>query len=119
MFSYFTCEDPWRADTAFDVQVHAADDQQTLVMSGELDLPSVGWFETSVRCACTTTASSLVLDLREVTFMDSSGLRAIIAAGRACAQHGLEFLLIPGPPEIQRVFELTGVAESLPFEATE
>jgi anti-sigma B factor antagonist len=58
----------------------------------------------------------LTLDLRGLTFIDSTGLQAIIAASQECEKLAAEFRLIPGPPAIQRVFEIVGLIERLPFD---
>jgi anti-anti-sigma factor len=59
----------------------------------------------------------LVLDLSELTFMDSNGLRTVLLAKELCDQRGCEFLLVPGPPQIQRLFEVTGMLGRLPLRA--
>jgi anti-sigma B factor antagonist len=55
-------------------------------------------------------ARSLVLDLREVGFMDTSGLRLIIEEQRRAAATGYRFAVIPGSPRVQRLFEIAGLA---------
>jgi len=47
---------------------------------------------------CSSRTRIVTLDLRELTFMDSSGLAAIIAASKLCLNLAYEFRLIPGPP---------------------
>jgi anti-sigma B factor antagonist len=53
----------------------------------------------------------VVLDLSEVTFVDSSGIRAIVEARRAADRDRVALVVVPGPPAVQRVFTLTGVAD--------
>jgi anti-anti-sigma factor len=48
-----------------------------------------------------------VLDLREVSFMDSAGLRLVLEASRA----GASFAVVRGPREVQRLFDLVGLDE--------
>jgi anti-sigma B factor antagonist len=55
----------------------------------------------------------VVLDLAGLTFVDSSGMRAIVEAHHAAARHGIEFAVLPGPPAVQRAFEVAGLAELL------
>lgn len=59
----------------------------------------------------------LVLDLREVSFLDSSGLRLILAWDAKARNDGLSFELVAGPAPVQRMFEVTGVADRLRFAA--
>lgn len=115
VFSYITVDDPWESAMPFEVQVVSHEDRQTLVLRGDLDIASAGQLEAVIREACSSGTPGLVLDLGEVTYMDSSGLRVIIAAGRLCEELGNELELVPGPPEVQRLFELMGLSENLQF----
>ena len=58
-------------------------------------------------------AGTLVLDLREVTFLDSSGLRMLIQLDRSQREAGGRLVLVQGPRRIARVFELTGMEAEL------
>ena len=58
----------------------------------------------------------ITLDLSELNFIDSLGVKAVLAAAALCANHEYEFLVTPGLPKVQRVFELTGLVEFLPFD---
>jgi anti-anti-sigma factor len=81
--------------------------RHTLALSGELDLGSANELEQAVREVCASGAE-LVLDLREVTFMDSTGLRVLIVAGALCEENGHELRIVPGE-DIQRILEMTGL----------
>ncbi len=87
----------------------------TLVLTGELDIASCPQLVATVLQICSMGTSALVLDLSGVTFMGSTGLSAILSARGLCAKHGCEFMLIPGPDQVQRLFELAGVLDRLPF----
>lgn len=81
---------------------------------GELDMSTVDQFAATLREITTAGFDRVVLDLRELTFMDSSGLRALlevqsIAAPRSSLQ------IIPGPEPVQRIFQATGLVDRLPF----
>jgi anti-anti-sigma factor len=58
-----------------------------------------------------------VLDLRQLSFMDSSGLRLILAWDAHARRDGHDFGLVRGDDSVHRVFELTRVAERLTFVA--
>jgi anti-sigma B factor antagonist len=92
------------------------DGKHTLILSGEVDLLATPDLKACVSRLCIDGTTGIVIDLRKVTFMDSTGLRAVLSAHRICAEHGYEFSLIPGPPNVQSLFELTGLAEHLPFQ---
>lgn len=84
-------------------------------VGGELDMATAE--ELSFRLAETLThARTVVLDLGEVRFMDSTGLAAIIAALRQASDNGAELTIAsPLPPQPQRLLELTGVVDRLSF----
>jgi anti-anti-sigma factor len=86
-----------------------------LVLSGELDVGSADALEQQVRGIEDRTVRELVIDLRELDFIDSSGLRAILHIDALGESRGWTLKLIPGSEDVQRVFELTGTAERLPF----
>jgi anti-sigma B factor antagonist len=89
-------------------------DDHTLALSGELDMAAEDELETAiVSCA---NAARLTLDLSQVTFMDSTGLTLILLADDLCRAHEIVFALVPGPRQVQRVFEIAGLLERLPFE---
>jgi len=89
-------------------------DDHTLILSGELDMAAEDELEMAIiSCA---KAARLTLDLSQLTFMDSTGLTLILLADDLCKVHGIAFAVVPGPRQVQRVFEIAGVLDSLPFE---
>jgi anti-sigma B factor antagonist len=103
--------------TTFQMEIDADGLRRTLVLSGELDLLVAPDVENAVRRLCEEGALELVLDLRSLTFMDSAGLRSTLTAHEHCQESGSSFIVIPGPRQVQALFELTGLAERLPFQA--
>jgi len=73
---------------------------------GEIDLSCASRLEPQLRglLGC---ARRLVLDLRKVCFMDCSGLHCVLDIHDASRAAGVEFTLVPGPPCVQRIFEIT------------
>jgi anti-anti-sigma factor len=86
---------------------------RTLALTGELDLDSASKLDEAVREVCASGAE-LVVDLRNVTFMDSTGLRALIVAGTLCEEQGHELRIVPGD-DIQRILEMTGLDRVFAF----
>jgi len=68
-----------------------------------------------VQCAESTNARRIVLDLSNLDFIDSSGIRLILAADARSRMDGDRLRLVRGRQSVHRVFELTGVAERLRF----
>ncbi len=85
----------------------------TLELDGELDLSNFGALEDEIHLA-ETSAETITIDLRALTFMDSCGLHVLTAAQeRSGPDHRL--LLRKGTRAVQRVFRLTGTEERLTF----
>jgi anti-anti-sigma factor len=85
-----------------------------LELSGELDLATAPQLERALARAKHGRPATLVLDLRDLSFLDSCGLRELLGAQRACEEAGCALTLIAGAPA-RRLFELTGVAARLPL----
>lgn len=87
-----------------------------LRLRGELDLAAVPRLEERVRALCgASTTKGITLDLRGLSYIDSAGLAAIVLTGRLCARHGCDFALLRGQRPVQRLFEVTGMIDELPF----
>lgn len=99
----------------FSIQEEAREDRCTLMLKGELDLASAPILEAAIARLCADGASEIVLDLGGLSFIDSTGLRTILSSMSLCEQHLCNFWLIPGPRAVQRLFELAGMLERLPF----
>jgi anti-anti-sigma factor len=101
---------------AFRVDVVPERDSVRVVPVGELDLATVDEVSEQVRELHRAGFRRVVLDLREVSFMDSTGLRLILTLDGEARADGTEFKLIRGRDSVQRVFEICGMVERLPFE---
>lgn len=89
----------------------------TLVLAGELDIASVAGFETALNEVEATNPRAIVVDLRSLRFMDCSGLHSFFAAGQRIRGLGGRLLLVSGPPQVQRLFELTRTTGHFEFVA--
>jgi anti-anti-sigma factor len=76
---------------------------------GELDLDTVHRVETALEELRGDGCAEVVLDLRGLTFMDSTGLRLVIRWDTAAREDGFRFAIVPGQEVVQRVFRLTGM----------
>jgi len=95
------------------VRVEARDGEVWVVPVGELDVDTAAELQESLGLALRSDAATLVLDLRELAFLDSTGLRVIIET--CTAKDGPPVALVPGPEPVQAVFNVTGLATELPF----
>lgn len=85
----------------------------TLVLTGELDLLSTPILGQALRGAAESDAELIVIDLRGLEFMDSSGLHVLLQGQQQAHDSGRRFALIRGGEQVQRLLDLTGVAEFL------
>jgi len=95
------------------VDARRADDRVVLHLTGELDLASSSVFERALEDPDVASAPLLVLDLDDLKFVDSTGLRIILLAHEGCRARGQEFAITPGSPQVQRLLSITSVAEHM------
>jgi anti-anti-sigma factor len=91
--------------------------RHVLTLSGELDLLAAPQLEDAVVRLAADGTTGIVLDLSNTTFIDSTGLRAILLARELTDEHGYDFWVVPGPPNVQRLFEVAALLDLLPFSA--
>jgi anti-anti-sigma factor len=94
----------------FSVAVQEADARRVVAARGELDLATAPQLE-AVVLPPLRDGGSVLLDLRGLSFMDSTGVRVIVAAQLAAEEHGGHFALVRCPPEgpVGRVLEISGL----------
>jgi len=90
-------------------------DTHLIRLAGELDLTSADDVEQELRRVELTDAHVITVDLRELTFIDSMGVRLLFHAGMRSAQGTNRLVLVKGRQEVQRVFELCDLVRRLPF----
>ena len=82
---------------------------------GELDLSTAPVVDAQLSELVTAGFKRLVLDLRELRFLDSTGLRLLLSWDARTRAEGVDLSVIPGPASVQRVIDVAGVAHLLPF----
>jgi anti-anti-sigma factor len=95
------------------VDARRTDERVVLHLTGELDLASSPVFERALEDADVASAPLLVLDLDELKFVDSTGLRVILLAHEGSRARGQEFAITAGSPQVQRLLSITSVAEHM------
>ena len=84
-------------------------------LEGELDLAGANALEQELATPEVDSTGAIVLDLRGVNFMDSSGLRVIAVTLQDAQERGRRFALVPGAAQVMRVFDITRMRERLEF----
>jgi anti-sigma B factor antagonist len=101
----------------FEFRITASGQGATSVieLEGEWDLAQRAATTNAIAQALDRGPACLLLDLSRLSFIDSSGIHVLINARNRCAEQGAHLVIIPGPRAVQRVFEICGLAETLPF----
>jgi anti-sigma B factor antagonist len=106
-----------RTDLKFRLDVEPERDVVRLCPHGEVDVATTGAIREKFEEMTALGFGRVALDLRGVTFLDSTGVRLVLELCEASRSGTCEFALIEGPPAVERIFELTGVRSQLPFIA--
>lgn len=85
-----------------------------VAVAGELDIATVPALDEALRSA-ERAGSLVILDLRELEFMDSSGAHLMLAADRRIRRSGGRLVILRGPAELDRLLALTGFGRELDF----
>ena len=98
----------WSPPQPFSVTVVPDRQEVAVVPAGELDLMSAGELEREVAGLYERGFDRVVVDLRSVSFMDSSGLGTLVTLRNAARRQAHAFVLIPGGWPVERLFEVSG-----------
>src|SRR5688500_18923410 len=97
-----------RAVTLLSFQTTVTGDVAVVALSGELDVAGASLLEQEVeRVVADPDVNGLVLDLRDLDFMDSTGLRLMVLADERARAENRRLHPVRGKPDVQRVFEIT------------
>ena len=84
--------------------------------TGDLDLSGAAILQAELdRLAADGDLGGLVLDMRGLEFMDSSGLRLVVLADMQARDVGRRFAIVRGDETVHRVFEITRMSDRLDF----
>lgn len=98
----------------FDVATKRADGALVVIPIGEIDLATVDLVREALE-RDHQGAEDVVLDLRSVGFLDTSGLRYVLEVNARAEREGFSLRLVRGPRPVQRVFEVSGLESRLVF----
>src|SRR3954447_12326088 len=93
--------------TTLDVTTERIADQTRIALVGELDIASAETLERELETLEADSPGTLVLDLRRVEFIDSTGLRAVIAADERARWAGRRLVVVRGSTAVDRLFNVT------------
>lgn len=99
--------------TLLQIEAHDHDGLAHVVLTGELDLSTIGSVEQELSRVEGERPAVVALDLSRLTFLDSSGLRVIVSADKRARRENRRFVVVRGPETVQRVFSITRLDEQL------
>lgn len=102
-----------------DIQFTEVDGVKKVVLAGRLDTAGVDLVETKFQAGVVAGGRHTIVDLAQLEFMGSLGVRMIISAGRSLALNGARLVLFGAREPIVEVIELTGLQEMVPNVASE
>jgi anti-anti-sigma factor len=105
-------------DSQFSVQASRTPAALVLAVGGELDLSSSRALEEELERALASDAPCVIVDLRDVEFIDSTGLGVLVKANQQAVDGGRRFGLVQGGAQVQRLLSLTGLSERLTVAGT-
>ncbi len=82
-----------------------------LRVSGEVDIQTSPILEQHLARVLDQGSTSIVIDLAEVTFLDSTGLSVLVAGLKRCQGSGGDLRVASPQPNVRRVLEVTGLAD--------
>ena len=98
---------------SFNVETTEAENATHVKLSGDLDLSTAKRAEEAIEAAERSGAATVVVDLRGLSFMDSTGLRVIVSADKRARRSNKRVVIVQGPAPVRRVFEITRLDERL------
>ena len=97
----------------FRVDVRSENRAIVLAVAGELDLATSPALEQEMERVRDADVDLLIVDLRDLRFMDSTGLHALVKAHKQAHDTGRRFAVVQGGAQIERLLDLTGVGDLL------
>jgi anti-sigma B factor antagonist len=90
-------------------------DRNVITVAGEVDLASSPELDTAIIAAIESGATSVVIDLTDVSFMDSSGLGVIVRGLKRCREADKDLDLVITNERVLKVFGITGLDQVIPI----
>ena len=95
------------------IELRRDQDLAVLRLDGELDLASTPLFQAELDSPAVSAAAKLLIDLCDLNFIDSTGLRTIFSAQAQALERGQEFAVTQGSQQVQRLLAITRMEDHL------
>jgi anti-anti-sigma factor len=91
--------------------------EHVIALDGDLELANVSAFQTELSHAEAGDCSQIVLDLRRLSFLDSTGIQMLMSAHARASAAGRPIALVVGGGSVHRVLEVSGALSIFPTRA--
>jgi anti-anti-sigma factor len=99
----------------FQILVERDEAAAMLRLTGEMDISCEDAFAATVRACIDAGATDVLVDLSQLTFIDSSGLRMLIQLWDKSRNNGLDLSMLQGTGQVRRTMEIAGLDHLLPI----
>lgn len=86
-----------------------------LKLTGILDIVGVGEIETRFTGYCTGENTRVIVDLSEVDFLASIGIRLLMLNAKSISSRGGRMVLLRPTPDVRNILEITGIPAIIPI----
>ena len=90
-----------------------------LKVAGEVDIQTSPILQEHLQAILDQGKTSIIVDLGEVTFLDSTGLSVLVAGFKRCQEAGGDMRIVSPQPNVRRVLEITGLTDVFHVPGTE
>jgi anti-sigma B factor antagonist len=97
----------------FKVDHDVQDGVQLVAVSGELDLASVNELRAALATAVATRSQSVVVDVSDVSFIDSTALAALLSSNDELSSNGVRMVMACPPGPVRRLLTMTSLDDRL------
>ena len=97
------------------LQTYQLEATTVVQVAGDIELSNASQLKSDLRSACEQDACRVVVDMSEVTFIDSTGIGVLVGALKRTREQNGSFALICPQPRVRRVFEITGLLQVMPL----
>ena len=95
----------------------AADGIQLMVLAGRMDGAGTEQVAAGFNAIIATRPQRVVVDMRQVPFLSSIGIRLLLSNAKALRQHGGRMVIASAQPLVREVLEIVGIAALIPVHA--
>lgn len=99
-----------------DAEPRSHDSAVVVRVSGEVDIQTSPILDSNLQQVLGDGVASIVVDLAEVTFLDSTGLSVLVAGLKRCQEAGGTLQVVSPRPHVRRIFEVTGLTDAFQVE---